>query len=946
MADFKTGQKWISKAEPELGMGRIIRLEHRQVSCYFDLVGEERTYSRSQAPLSRVKFNPGDQIQTLDGITITVTSVVDHDDLFVYHGDYLGTNISLVETELDPNVRFSKPEERLFTHQLDDNRWFNLRYHTLMQVARSSGSSSRGLYGPRVSLIPHQFYIASEVASRYAPRVLLADEVGLGKTIEAGLIIHQQLQTGRARRVLVVIPPALTFQWFVEMIRRFNLQFTVLDEDRCQQIMADNARESEDDDPGLDNPFEAQQLVLCSLDLFTDNPGRLHEAIQSKWDLVVVDEAHHLKWTPRPEGEASGQEASEEYRVVEELSYAAHGLLLLTATPEQLGKAGHFARLRLLDPNRYHDYDTFLAEEAKFQEVAGAVDELMDGDDAARSAARKRIRGILGNSEAADDDQLIAALLDRHGTGRVLFRNVRTSVEGFTQRIVKPRQLPLPPEYNETKSYFPETECDDWAEFDPRAAWLRELLTSASHKFLVICANQQTASSLEQHFKNTTVIRTTVFHEGMDLIARDRSANYFSQTEKGAQVMICSEIGSEGRNFQFASHLVLFDLPLGPDLLEQRIGRLDRIGQLNDVTIHIPFMSPFRAGNLFRWYHEAMDLFSEPNPVGQNIFDELFESFSATSDLDAFIAQATEINSERRSSVNKGRDRLLELNSHHRQTSAKILKEVAECQGGKELELYMEMSFEAFGLESEPLGDGIHSIKPTESMIRHTSVSIETLGHFHYPELPEEGISVTYDRDTALAREDVGFFTWENPMVQQALDVVLSDITGNTAMIVVKHPALKAGTLLVEVLHLVHCIAPVEIMADRYLPPLVVRALITPDMDDISGSFEFNEFEDLQNIPAATLHKILDSQISDIKEMLAQAQALAIKRLAVLVDSAMSKMTRSMNLEIDRLTQLMKVNNNVRQEELEFLNLRKERLVQAIDGAHMKMEAIRVIVAA
>ena len=80
MADFKTGQKWISNAEPELGMGRIIRLEHRQVSCYFDLVGEERTYSRSQAPLSRVKFNPGDQIQTLDGITITVTSVVDHDD--------------------------------------------------------------------------------------------------------------------------------------------------------------------------------------------------------------------------------------------------------------------------------------------------------------------------------------------------------------------------------------------------------------------------------------------------------------------------------------------------------------------------------------------------------------------------------------------------------------------------------------------------------------------------------------------------------------------------------------------------------------------------------------------------------------------------------------------------------------------------------------------------
>ena len=85
------------------------------------------------------------------------------------------------------------------------------------------------LFGPRVALIPHQLYISHEVASRFSPRVLLADEVGLGKTIEAGLIVHQQLQTGRASRVLIIVPKALTFQWFVEMIRRFNLQLTILD---------------------------------------------------------------------------------------------------------------------------------------------------------------------------------------------------------------------------------------------------------------------------------------------------------------------------------------------------------------------------------------------------------------------------------------------------------------------------------------------------------------------------------------------------------------------------------------------------------------------------------------------------------------------------------------------------------------------------------------------
>ncbi|MDZ7685801.1 MAG: hypothetical protein U5O39_12990 [Gammaproteobacteria bacterium] len=199
MTDFKTGQKWISNAEPELGMGRVIRLDERTVSLYFDAAAEERMYALWQAPLTRVHFNPGDRITTQDDVTITVNSVVDKNGIFVYHGDYQGTDTAVVETELDANVRFSKPEERLFTHQIDDNRWFNLRYHSLARRARLAESSSVGLYGPRVAPIPHQLDIASEVASRFAPRVLLADEVGLGKTIEAGLILHQQLQTGRAR---------------------------------------------------------------------------------------------------------------------------------------------------------------------------------------------------------------------------------------------------------------------------------------------------------------------------------------------------------------------------------------------------------------------------------------------------------------------------------------------------------------------------------------------------------------------------------------------------------------------------------------------------------------------------------------------------------------------------------------------------------------------------
>ena len=312
MTDFKPGQKWISSAEPELGIGQIVTVEHRLITMNFDLIDEIRTYARDQAPLTRVKFNVGDIIRTANDLEMEVSQVSDQDGILVYHGEYQGTSTAIIETELDPSISFSKPEERLFSLQIDDNRWFNLRYQTLQHKARLATSSIKGLLGPRVSLIPHQFFIAHEVAARYAPRVLLADEVGLGKTIEAGLIIHQQLMTGRSRRVMIIVPPALNFQWFVEMIRRFNLQFTLLDEERCKDIEADNRPEHEDDSSDLDNPFDAQQLVLCSLDLFLDNPKRLEQAAATDWDLVVIDEAHHLEWQDGKPGE--------DYTAVEQLS--------------------------------------------------------------------------------------------------------------------------------------------------------------------------------------------------------------------------------------------------------------------------------------------------------------------------------------------------------------------------------------------------------------------------------------------------------------------------------------------------------------------------------------------------------------------------------------------------------------------------------------------------
>lgn len=174
----------------------------------------------------------------------------------IYHGIHseTGEQVTLRETLLNHNIRFNKPQDRLFAGQIDRLDRFGVRYQCQMLRHKLATSDLLGLQGPRVGLIPHQMWIAHEVGRRYAPRVLLADEVGLGKTIEAGLIIHQQLLTGRAERVLVIVPDTLRHQWLVEMLRRFNLRFSVFDEDRCVEAYADH-----------DNPFYTEQLVICSL---------------------------------------------------------------------------------------------------------------------------------------------------------------------------------------------------------------------------------------------------------------------------------------------------------------------------------------------------------------------------------------------------------------------------------------------------------------------------------------------------------------------------------------------------------------------------------------------------------------------------------------------------------------------------------------------------------
>ncbi len=628
MAQYQPGQRWISDSEAELGLGTILAQDGRLLTVLYPATGDTRQYALRNAPLTRVRFAPGDEVTHFEGWKMTVREVEESEGLLVYHGlTAQNEQCTLPETQLSNFIQFRLASDRLFAGQIDPLPWFSLRYHTLERRSQLLQSSLWGLGGARAQPIAHQLHIAREVADRMAPRVLLADEVGLGKTIEAGLIIHRQLLSGRAGRVLILVPENLQHQWLVEMRRRFNLQVALFDKERFAESDASN-------------PFEDTQLALVALEWLKEDERAQDALFAAGWDLLVVDEAHHLVWHQ--------DQVSAEYALVEQLAEIIPGVLLLTATPEQLGQDSHFARLRLLDPNRFHDLEAFRRESEQYRPVAEAVQELLDHGSLS-AGARKAIHGFLGSEgdellasvEGGDEEarsRLVRELLDRHGTGRVLFRNTRAAVQGFPQRELHAYPLPMPSQYEELPAgehpdLYPEVnfqqqweDGDDnnrWWRFDPRVEWLIDTLKMLKQfKVLVICAHAETALDLEDALRLRSGISATVFHEGMSILERDRAAAYFADEEFGAQVLICSEIGSEGRNFQFAHHLVLFDLPAHPDLLEQRIGRLDRIGQRHTIQLHVPHLENSAQQRLFQWYHQALNAFLNTCPTGNALQHE------------------------------------------------------------------------------------------------------------------------------------------------------------------------------------------------------------------------------------------------------------------------------------------------------------------------------------
>jgi ATP-dependent helicase HepA len=427
----------------------------------------------------------------------------------------------------------------------------------------------------------------------------------------------------------------------------------------------------------------------------------------------------------------------------------------------------------------------------------------------------------------------------------------------------------------------------------------------------------------------------------LSIIERDRAAAFFASEEDGAQVLLCSEIGSEGRNFQFASRLVMFDLPFNPDLLEQRIGRLDRIGQMHDIQILVPWLEKTAQAVLLRWYHEGLDAFEHTCPTGRAIYDneynQLIEYLAAPENpqgLDEFISASRKQHDALKSQLEQGRDRLLELNSNGGEAAQELANAIGEQDNDTDLVNFALNLFDIVGINQEDRSDSLIVLTPSDHMLVPD-----------FPGLPEEGCTVTFNRNQALSREDTQFITWEHPLILNGLDLILSGDTGSCALSLLKNKALPVGTLLVEMIYVVEAQAPKSLQLTRFLPPTPVRLLMDRGGNNLAGKVEFESFNrQLNAVNRHTGSKLVNAVQQDVHEILTQAEKAIVPEAQAIIAAAKVEAEEKLGAELSRLEALRAVNPNIRDDEVEALESNREQVLESLGDAGWRLDALRLIV--
>lgn len=701
-----------------------------------------------------------------------------------------GRLMTVAEADLRPHV-LDDPHSRIVEGRFGSARQFALAVTARRYEIEQLTNDLVSLGESRVDIKPHQVSVVHRVVTNYPHRFLLCDEVGLGKTIEAGMVLKELRARGSAERALVIVPPNLVRQWQFELKSKFNEAFSVINSDTVKYLR--NTQRTDE------NPFLLYDSVIVS-SAWVATPKWAQLAAEASWDMVIVDEAHHA----RVRRSGKRREETRLYRVVRDLAspdaFSKRSALFLTATPMQLDSGELYSLIELLDPALFPTEEHFNAHRAALPGLSRLVHDLSESGFPLPDQESELVIGRVAEWLEIDEFEadvrlrggadsiaaLCAELSARHLLSEILIRNRKKVVGGFMPRQAHRWQVELTKEERvaleavevfvregyaraertndsavgfvmvifqklmassiralrmsldrrrerlEQRAAAPKlgkqaravvADMEELLEDDQfvstllsevaaadteEAAELKELVElldavptdskadtlvvqleelkvlDSTAKVLLFTEFRETQTYLQSRLE-AVGWDVQVFHGQLKPEAKDASVEAFKNSTQPS-VLLSTEAGGEGRNFQFCHLLVNYDLPWNPMRVEQRIGRVDRIGQAEVVQVFNLWVKGTVEERILDVLERRINIFEETvgglDPILGDAERDLTRIFQLSGDerdraLQRFEEQIEKKITQARAAEEKLRDFIMETKSYSKEIAFTIAGEAS-----------------------------------------------------------------------------------------------------------------------------------------------------------------------------------------------------------------------------------------------------------------------------
>lgn len=860
------GNHVVHRDQRAWGVGRVVGISRDGLRLAVRFAGrprEELQVATRDPSLLRYRFQPGDEVKLRGADDRIVRGVVlgaDRGDLDTLTVEAEDEQYELSEKNVASLPPPSRVVEALVQGAWGEARNFLLRQSTLRLDIERRCDGLGALFASRVMVKPYQVAVAHRVLTDRMPRYVLADEVGLGKTIEAGLIISALLHARLARRVLVVAPSHLAVQWLAELRHKFNQRFTLLEPERLDLL----AKEEPDSDPWHDHP-----LVITSLELL-QRSARVRDAIadpDNRWDLVIIDEAHHLR----------GDRA---YEAASGLSANTWGMLLLTATPMKLDPEEYFRLLKLVESAPAQSLEDFEERMARQSELTRLVRALEEATPKEAAAEARKVAALFPNDQHLAElakacgrkvearEALLDHVAEVYSLSARLVRNRRAVVGGFTPRrltridvtLDEPAQVlhrdvqaavreamkagtlvqgaPLAlllrrldsspaalarvldgQKDPELKRLAPRAQALLGMQKDAKLRALRDKLRELERiepdgKVLIFTESRETLDYLIAELSRERM-NPLWYHGDLDTLERDQMVARFRDPE-GPSILVSTEAGGEGRNFQFCHALIHYDLPWSPSAIEQRIGRLDRVGQTRPVDIYVLRPQGTLAARVVDLFADDVQVFTETigglDAVLEEVEGEIVKlaAFGGEQAWQDYARRLGDAVAKARAAIQEDYDPLLDRRSYDKERVATLLAQAhrraglefdADDDGAYPLEEIEEgMQTVARDLD-ERLEETVLEIARKVGMNVDTDENVdafqvrlqmaqdgmqsEALAGLDLEE--DQLVEGTFWRDTAVEMEEREYLATGHPLVEALMNYVRDGDLGRASVMRLRH---------------------------------------------------------------------------------------------------------------------------------------------------------------